>query len=512
MKSDRVVVVGAGVAGLAAAIDLSARGLDVTLLERASGPGGKLRETVIGEAHVDSGPTVFTMRWVFDEILAASGTSLDAELTLHPADVLARHTWEPGERLDLFVDVDRSADAIRALAGDDEAVRYRRFCAQAERTYRTLLPSFIRCARPSIASLVSSVGFGGLADLWRIKPFATLWNELGTQFRDPRLRQLFGRYATYCGSSPFEAPATLMLISHVEREGVWLVDGGMYQLARALERVARRNGVEIRYGAEVKEILVSNGRASGVVLESDRPIYADSIVVNADIGAIAGGLFGTAVKGSVSPLPRATRSQSAVTWSMVAETDGFPLSRHNVFFSTNYRAEFEDVFTHARLPREPTVYVCAQDRGGAAHRAGEPERLFCLINAPANGDQHPFESGEIARCEEATFTRLERAGLKIHRTPQDTRIATPTTFEQMFPATGGALYGRTTHGWSASFARQRSRSRLPGLYLAGGGVHPGPGVPMAALSGRMAAASLLADRASRPRFLRAATAGGTSTR
>jgi 1-hydroxycarotenoid 3,4-desaturase len=512
LKSDQVVVIGAGVAGLVAAIDLSAQGLDVTVVERMPGAGGKLRETAIGDARLDTGPTVFTMRWVFDEILAAAGTSLDAELTLQPADVLARHTWADGERLDLFADIERSADAIRALAGADEADRYRRFCERAERTYRTLLASFIRCTRPSVASLVKSVGIRGLGDLWRIKPFATLWSELGTQFRDPRLRQLFGRYATYCGSSPFEAPATLMLIAHVEREGVWLVDGGMYELAHALERVAKRNGVDFRYDAEVTEILVSNGRTSGISLASGQVIYADSIVVNADVGAIAGGLFGAAVTGAVTAPARAARSQSAVTWAMVAETDGFPLSRHNVFFSPDYRAEFDDVFARARLPSEPTVYVCAQDRGNASFRADRPERLLCLINAPPTGDLHHFESGEIARCEEATFRRLEQAGLRIRRMPHNTRVATPKTFETMFPATGGALYGRTTHGWSASFARQRSRSRVPGLYLAGGGVHPGPGVPMAALSGRMAAASLLADRASRPRFLRAATAGGTSTR
>ena len=187
-----------------------------------------------------------------------------------------------------------------------------------------LLPSFIRCARPSLASLVSSVGFGGLADLWRIKPFATLWNELGAQFRDPRLRQLFGRYATYCGSSPFEAPATLMLIAHVEREGVWLIDGGMYQLAHALERVAKAQwcGIPIRRRSNGNPCIEwTHPRRHA---ESDRPIYADSIVVNADIGAIASGLFGTAVKGCVSPPPRTTRSQSAVTWSMVAETDGLP--------------------------------------------------------------------------------------------------------------------------------------------------------------------------------------------
>ncbi|GAA0577415.1 phytoene desaturase family protein [Craurococcus roseus] len=521
----RVVVVGAGIGGLAAALDLAARGFEVLVLERAAAPGGKMREVAVGGeggARLDAGPTVFTMRWVFEDLFDAASASIADHLTLKPATVLARHAWDGGGgRLDLFADVARSADAIGAFAGAAEARGFRAFCDRARRVYRALEGPFIRAARPTPFSLAAAAGPSGLAGLMGASPFTTLWRALGDHFRDPRLRQLFARYATYCGSSPFLAPATLMLVAHVEQEGVWLVEGGMHRLARSMEELARARGATFRYGAEVAEIRVESGRAAGVALSTGERLDAAAVLVNADAAAVASGLFGPAARGALPPAERRDRSLSALTWAMLAEVEGFPLLRHTVFFSDDYPSEFEALFGRRRLPAAPTTYVCAQDRGAAEDDLAPsgPERLLCLVNAPATGDTTPPSQAEIERCETATFRLLERCGLTLRR--RDSVLTGPAGFEKLFPATGGALYGRASHGWAASFARPGARTALPGLYLAGGSAHPGAGVPMAALSGRLASSSIASDlakataantRASTARSRATATPGGTWTR
>lgn len=493
MKSARVTIIGAGAGGLAAAADLARRGAAVTVLDSAATPGGKIRQLHAGNAAVDAGPTVLTMRWVFESLFADAGTSLTDHMTLHTIDILARHAWQDGARLDLFADENQSAEAIGVFAGKAEAEGFRQFCARARRVYQTLEGPFIKSARPSAFSLAA--GSGPKAMLG-ISPFDTLWKALGEHFRDPRLRQLFGRYATYSGSSPFEAPATLMLIAHVEQQGVWLVEGGMIRLAGALAGLAVRQGAVVRYGCPVAEITVGGGKASGVRLVSGERIESDAVICAADFAAISSGLFG---RGAARAVPKAkpdARSLSAVTWAMPAVTDGFPLTRHNVFFSRDYPAEFGDILRRGRLPSEPTVYVCAQDRGEPGPQPdGAVERLFILVNAPARADAKPFSAAEIEQCATRTFSLMQRCGLNIRRDMET--VATPNDFATLFPATGGALYGQAVHGSMAAFKRPGSRSSLPGLYLAGGSVHPGPGVPMAVLSGRLAAASLLKDLTSR---------------
>ncbi|MBK1658033.1 1-hydroxycarotenoid 3,4-desaturase CrtD [Paracraurococcus ruber] len=493
--SRRVIVIGAGMGGLAAALDLAARGREVLVLERAAAPGGKMRRIAIGDAGVDGGPTVFTMRWVFEGLFAAAGANLADHLPLQPVRVLARHAWDgaPG-RLDLFADIRDSADAIGAFAGPAEARGYLAFVERARKTYAALEDPFIKAPRPTPVSLVSRAGLGGMGRLLATSPFSTLWAALGEHFRDERLRQLFGRYATYVGSSPFLAPATLMLIAHVEQSGVWLVEGGMHRIARAMAALAEAKGARFRYGAEVRQILTRGGRAAGVQLADGEVLEADSVVANSDVSAIGTGRFGPQVAKAAEAVPRARRSLSAITWAMHVETTGFPLVRHNVFFSRDYAAEFGDLSARGRVPASPTVYVCAQDRGDADTPPGGPERLLVLINAPARGDSQPLGATEVAAAEAACFGLLERCGLRVARDPAREVLTTPTGFDALFPATGGALYGMAVHGWQASFSRPGARTRLPGLYLAGGSAHPGAGVPMATLSGRLAAAAVMEDR------------------
>ena len=495
---------------------LAAQGHDVTVLEKEARVGGKARRVTVDGAEIDGGPTVFTYRDVFDEVFAACGALLDDHVTIARADVIARHAWEPDERLDLFADSERSADAVGTFAGADAARGYRNFAAEAQRIFKVLEDPFLRGDKASTPlPMMWRIGPWRMGEMLAMRPFDGMWNALGQHFTDPRLQQLFGRYATYCGSSPFAAPATLMLIAHVEARGVWLIEGGIHALAKALAALATRQGAKIRCHAPVAEVLTTKGRVSGVRIGSGEVIAADIVICNGDPAAIATARFGAAAAKAVPQVPPAKRSLSALVWYAHAETSGFDLSHHNVFFSPDYAREFREIAA-GTPPSDPTVYLCAIDRG--AHDAVAPppavgafgrERIQIIVNAPANGDTHDYTPEEKARCTDAMMATLKRCGLTLED-PAPHQLMTPQDWEHLFPATGGALYGRASHGWAASFQRQGPRTRLPGLYCAGGATHPAAGVPMAALSGQLAARVIAKDLGlMRPSRL-AVTAGGMS--
>ncbi len=478
--------------GLSAALKLAVNGFDVTVLERGQRPGGKLREQQIGERRFYTGPTVLTMPWVFEELFAEAGASFSERVTLHRAEILARHAWSRDERLDLFADHERSAEAIRAFAGSAEADGFRRFAKDAKRVFNALEGPFMLSPRPTPLSIFGRFGFSGLGELMQIKAVFTLWQALGSYFKDERLRQLFGRYATYVGSSPYQSPATLMLIADVESRGVCAVEGGIHQLPEAVAELAEEKGVTLRYDTEVSEVLVEGGRASGVVSTSGERIVADAVIVNADAAAMGAGLFGATVSRAIPRVPVAKRSHGVVTWNLLAKPTGFPMQYHNVFFPRDYAAEFHAVFKDLRLPSEPTVYICAQDRGNPNVAPDELERLLIVVNAPARGDVQDIAEAEIQLCEKQVMTLLAHCGLTLEQ-PQTIAVTTPAHFERAYPASGGAVFGRSSHGWRASFDRPGATTKVPGLYMAGGSVHPGPGIPMASISGRIAADALLDD-------------------
>ncbi len=341
-----------------------------------------------------------------------------------------------------------------------------------------------------MSNVLKDHGLTGLAVFARLDSHRSMWRALEQRFSAPRLRQLFGRYATYCGSSPFETPATLNLVAHVEAEGVYRTRGGMRGLVVALERLATSLGVEILCAHAVDRIVVEGGRAVGVV-SMEETHRADAIVFNGDVSALGSGLLGVSSSSAASATARSDRSLSAVTWAMVARPSGFPLLHHNVFFSDDYAAEFDAILRRGRVPDEPTIYVCAQDRGDEVREDSE-ERLLVLANAPATGDDpNEWNPHERERCTTATMSMLQRAGLTLE--PAESVQTTPADFHRLFPGTGGALYGPRSKGALSALSRQGASSKIPRLYLAGGSVHPGPGVPMAALSGRLAAAQICED-------------------
>ncbi len=486
-----VIIIGAGAGGLAAAIELAARGFKVSVIERSGQPGGKMRNCDVGGTPVANGPTVFTMRWVIDSLFARAGHETEAMLALTPAARLARHAWPDGSQLDLFADIAESAAAISEFGGRTEADGYRRLCADASAMHDTLRDTFMAAQKPDAATLAARVGLHRPGALLATRPFDRFAARLSHYFRDPRLIQLFGRYATYVGSSPYLAPATLMVIAHVEQAGVWLVDGGMPAVAKALQQAAEGMGVTFRFDTGVSEILARHGRASGVRLDDGTELSADAIVFNGDSAALAGGLLGGDVQRAAPAVARKDRSLSAVTLCLRAEVEGFGLDYHTVFFGPQYKDEFDAVFKRRQTPALPTIYACAQDRSGPSRPDG-PERVFLLVNAPADGDTAngaPTGDDFLAR----TLAWLETFGLRLKLSKGSPVMTHPSGFNAAFPGAGGALYGRANHGAFASFDRPGSRSRLPGLYLAGGSCHPGAGVPMAMLSGRLAAEALAGD-------------------
>ena len=492
-RKQRVAVVGAGIGGLAASIELAAAGCEVEVYESAAEPGGKMRQLPVAGRGVDAGPTVFTMRWIFDELLRAADTALQSELTLHSADVLARHAWCQGGRLDLYADRERSAVAIGDFAGDAEARGYRDFCARSADIYATLREPFIAGQRPGMLDLSWRVGLSRIDALWRTAPWQTLWKALAQHLQDPRLRQLFGRYATYIGSSPLSTPATLMLIAHVEQEGVWFVDGGMRALALALQAVAERCGARFHFGAPVQELAVRGGAVTGLSVDGEAR-RCDAVVYNGDVSALGTGLLGREAAAAVKAVPPQHRALSAVIFCIVGRVRDFPLHYHTVFFAEDYPEEFHAIFGRGDITRMPTVYVCAQDRAGGALPPGD-ERLLLLINAPADGDRVGRDAAVLEELRDRALAVLDACGCRIEFDPAHCVTTDPAAFNRRFPASGGSLYGRATHGMNASFQRPGARSRLRRLYLAGGSVHPGAGVPMAAMSGRLAAAALLEDQA-----------------
>jgi len=483
-----VIVIGAGVGGLASALRLLAMGLRVTVLEAQSTPGGKMRTVPSTAGPVDAGPTVLTMRWVFDDLFATLGERLDDHVNLTKADILARHFWSDGTTLDLCADPTQSRANVAAALGTGAATQFSRFSDRAARLFNAFDAPMMRAAVPSSAALTKTV-MGDPSLLAAMAPHKTLAGLLSSSFSEPKLRQLFGRYATYVGGSPYLSPALLSLIWHAEGTGVWAVKGGMHALAQAMANLIRAKGGTIEFGSPVTAV---SKTTDGVIYTANgKTRIADAAVFNGDPRALTQVLLGA---DCIDAVPRSAvepRSLSANVMAFAATPSGPTLSHHNVFFGDDPKREF-DPLAQGRDPEDPTLYVCAQDRGGGQIPTG-PERFEIIMNAPPCADTTTRNEQKATSCQTQITARLAHMGLTFSSTPDATSLTTPTDFHQLFPASLGSLYGRSPHGMTAGLKRPTARTAIPGLYLAGGGAHPGAGVPMATLSGMHAAEAIRQD-------------------
>ncbi len=503
-EKPHVVVIGAGIGGLASALRLSGQA-DVSVYDPGAAPGGKMRQMDSVAGPVDAGPTVLTMAPIFEALFESVGESLPDHIILHREDTLARHFWQDGSSLDLTSRMDENIDAVRAFAGPRDARAFADFTRQAQALFSGFDQPMMQSEAPRVSALVSHVARHPSLAL-KMAPASSLAGQLKRRFRDPRLRQLFGRYATYVGGAPDQVPALLSLIWASEFAGVWRVEGGMQRLAQAIANLAETRGVQFHLGTEVARIEMQGGRISAVVDERGTRNICDAVVFNGDPQALSRGHLGDALR---ELLPRATtkpRSLSAYVWHFAAQAFGAPLAHHNVFFAERPNSEFPELQAGG-MPTDPTLYICAQDRSSAAAPNG-PERFEIIMNGPP-GQPAPME--EFVTCQTRIFDRLEAMGLKLWPRPGRASLTTPQDFAERFPGSDGSLYGRSPAGMMAAFRRPTARTRIPGLYLAGGGVHPGAGVPMACLSGRHAAEAIKTDLALTSTSRRTAMRGGMST-
>ncbi len=497
-------MIGAGIGGLSAALRLAAAGLSVTVVEAAKSVGGKMRTVPSAAGPVDVGPTVLTMRHVFEDLFADAGAQLEDHVSLHRNPILARHFWRDGSTLDLHDDPDRSVEAVHAFAGSKAAKQFRRFSDRAKRLFEAFDGPIMQADAPTLGALTGYV-LRKPAMIPAMAPGLSLSQSLAVQFSDPRLRQLFGRYATYVGGSPYQSPAVLGLIWHSEALGVWSVKGGMHALATALYDLARQRGVAFCFGQAATRITQQGGRVSDVHLADGSRIRTETVVFNGDPRALRAGLLGDPVRRAVPSQGTEPRSLSAFVWGFSAEPQGVELAHHNVFFCADPRVEFGDL-AQGRMPRDATLYVCAQDRAIGAPEGRE--RFEIIMNGPSG---HATTNEERETCRTRTFETLQDRGLSFSPPPTTAALTAPMDFGRAFPGSDGSLYGRSPHGMTATFQRPTARTAIRGLYLAGGGAHPGAGVPMACLSGKHAAEAILSDLALTSTSPKMVTRGGMST-
>jgi phytoene desaturase len=461
-----VVVVGAGVGGLCAAVRLAAAGHRVTVYERSDVVGGKLgryaRETSVGTFRFDTGPSLLTLPQVFAD--------LDLGLDPVPLDPVVRHRFADGTVLDSCADPSGFADRIEAVLGPDAAHDWRRLWRRAARVWDTSWRQVLTAPVDSPVALVRLAW--RVRDLAAVAPGLTL-RRLGRRYlRDPRLRMLLDRYATYAGADPRRAPAALVAIPYAElRYGGWYLPGGLGTLADALLARAGDAGARVVTGAPVACIDAVGGRVRAVVLDDRSRVPADVVVANADALHVYRDLL---------PRPRratrlAERSLAGFVLLLGARGRTPGLTHHTVHFPADYDAEFDAVFG-GRLADDPTVFVTAAD--DPRMRPHGHEAWFVLVNAAPQGPVDWTARGVADAYADRIVDRLgirDRLLFREVRTPADLQAATATP--------GGAIYGTPAH----RLRRPGNRGPVRGLYLVGGSVHPGGGLPMVALSARIVA-------------------------
>ena len=484
-KRASVIVVGAGIGGLAATVRLAAKGHAVTVFEQLERPGGKLNVLEDAGFRFDTGPSLVTLPWVFEDLFQAAGTRLQDHLELRRLEPICRYFHPDGTQFDASADLPvmmHNLERWSPSSGED----FMAFYGHAARAWRGSRKPYLES---TISSPLDFVRDGvPWADLGALVPWPTLDGLARRFFRDPRMHPFVGRYATYTGSSPYRAPGTLSSVLYSEFAfGAWYLMGGLYKLAESLEHIAKSLGVTFEYNAKVERLTLEQSRVTGVQLVN-RTIQADAVICNADAAHLYTHLLPTHLdprKGRLEP------SLSGFVILLGVEGTTPHLEHHNIFFSSNYPLEFKRIFTEAVGAEDPTIYVCISSKTDPSQAPAGMENWFILVNAPPTGRvDWTREAPDYAAL---ILEQLAKRGVDVRQRIRIQHLLTPDDLERRYGAHRGGIYGSSSNTVGSAFLRPKNRSGIPGLYLASGSAHPGGGLPLVTLSGKLAAEALEAD-------------------
>ena len=489
----KVIVIGAGMGGLATAARLAKRGHKVTIFEATDSVGGKCRTEWIDGFAFDVGPSLLTLPAVYRDLFLKTGKRIEHVLNLKPVDPAFTYVFHDGKKI-VFPNLshNKTVTAVSEAFGNEAGNQWHNLMQRAEQMWDASRESFIEGELRSPLQLLKRKKF--FSDLRTIAPFTSLRSLTSSYTDNTYLKKIIDRYATYTGSDPREVPAVLLTIAFVEEAfGAWHVEGGLGSLATALETRVRDLGVELYTGMKVVKIEVNKGSATGVTLEDGRFIEAEVVVANADAQLVYNQLLSKNRKTSRprKSLRKATPSLSG--FSLLLGLEGkSDLGHHTVFFPEDYDAEFDDIFKSKQPVRNPAIYICNPD-DQKMREAADSESWFVLINAPRHEPVGGFDwnaPGVREQYANHILDLMEQRGLNVRSRLKVMEIRTPVDLEISTNAPGGSIYGTSSNGARSAFLRARNRSPIKNLYCVGGSAHPGGGLPLVGLSAEIVATAV----------------------
>ena len=477
----KILVIGAGLGGLAASIRLARAGNEVEVWEKNDAAGGKLKEIARDGFRWDTGPSLLTMPHVLRELFAAGGERMEDHLELVRLESACRYFWTDGSVID--------EDA--AFWSQPDVAR---FLEYARGIYELSGEAYLHHPPSEFWRAFTPGNLGKLRHLGKVATARTLAMEVERRITDPHLRQIFLRFATYNGSSPYLTPATFNIIPYVEAEfGAWYVRGGMVRIASELAALAQRCGVTFRFNTTA---VGWDGKTANA--HDGTKAQADFLICNEDVlSACTGFLAATTSSARQRALLQPSLSTSGfILFLGVRECDS-RLGHHNIFFSDDYAREFTEIHTDKISPSEPTVYISVSSRTDPDHAPEGHDNYFVLINAPTRDPKQAWTESEARAYRDVVIKRLARFGFSdLTERIVSERLFTPSDFARRDLAHHGALYGWASHSLRTSLFRPPLRA--PGtrnVFFTGGTTHPGGGIPLVLLSGKMVADMIERERA-----------------